>query len=249
MELFSRAGESLRNEGFLSTLKGGLRYLHIRYIRKYLPRRRETLNGTIVRSRRRFDRVVPWETGHPEPKQYESATVDNLREHVKGGDSVTIIGSGWGVTTVVAAQQSGDKGSVRAFEASEEYTRYAEETAKLNGVANRVEITNAVVSHTVSTKGETETDAIVEPGDLPHCDILEMDCEGAELDILKELTIRPRVIIVESHGMFGSPTQEIIEELESLSYTIESQQPAEGGAMEDACRENDIWVITAVLDR
>ena len=47
-----------------------------------------------------------------------------------------------------------------------------------------------------------------------------MDCEGAELPILQNLIIKPRLIIVETHPMFNSPEEKIIELLKNLNYDI-----------------------------
>lgn len=47
---------------------------------------------------------------------------------------------------------------------------------------------------------------VVAPAALPACDILELDCGGAEMVILRNMTIRPRVIAVEAHGLYGAPT-------------------------------------------
>ena len=56
--------------------------------------------------------------------------------------------------------------------------------------------------------------------DFPECDALVMDCEGAELLILQNLIIRPRLIIVETHPMFDSPEEKITELLKNLGYDI-----------------------------
>ena len=40
--------------------------------------------------------------------------------------------------------------------------------------------------------------------------MLELDCEGAEVEILRELTIQPRVILVETHVLYGAPTDSLL---------------------------------------
>lgn len=72
-----------------------------------------------------------------------------------------------------------------------------------------------------------------------------MDCEGAEIEILENLTIRPRVILVESHGMLDAPSSEIEELLNELSYSVKSKEIADRG-LEDTCLEYDIYSLTAV---
>jgi hypothetical protein len=38
----------------------------------------------------------------------------------------------------------------------------------------------------------------VTPAELPECDVLELNCEGSEIGILRNMTIRPRAIAVET---------------------------------------------------
>ena len=61
---------------------------------------------------------------------------------------------------------------------------------------------------------------IMSPRELPDCDVLNMDCEGAELPILEHMTVRPRVILVETHSQFGSPKQKILELLDNKGYDV-----------------------------
>lgn len=244
--LLSRIGAAIKQEGFGYVLKEALPHLHKHYLRDALPRRRTKLNGVLVYHSRLFDNIVPWNTGHPEPENYESEIIKSLNKYTNTGDDIVIVGGGWGISTVVAAEATGRNGTVYTFEASPQYTEYITETAELNNIEDNVEIKNAVVSHTVSVLGSAESDVVVSPSDLPDCDVLELDCEGAEIDILKGIEIRPRVIIVESHGVYGSPTDEVIEQLNSLSYDVVSTEIAEAGSLSKMCEKNDVRVITAI---
>jgi hypothetical protein len=47
-----------------------------------------------------------------------------------------------------------------------------------------------------------------------------MDCEGSEINILRNINIRPRVLIVETHPSFGSPTDDVVRCLTELDYKI-----------------------------
>lgn len=244
--LLGRVRSTIEDEGLVYTLRSAVRFLHRRYIRKFLPRRTTTLNGVNVRSARLFDSVLPWQLGRQDAENYESAIVNNLRTFVQTGDKIVIVGGGWGVSTVVAAEETGESGSVRTFEASPTYATYIEETTKLNDVHDRVKITNAVVSRVISTRGDESSDTVIPPEKLPETDVLELDCEGAELEILRNMSIRPRAIIVETHGKFGSPSSKVIESLEDLSYGVVSKEPAEKGAKEEKCITNDIHVLVAL---
>src|SRR5262245_34289660 len=61
--------------------------------------------------------------------EYEGALCRGLREHVRVGDRVVIVGAGIGVTAVVAAQCGG---VVRCYEGSLEQVRLARKTIKRN---------------------------------------------------------------------------------------------------------------------
>jgi hypothetical protein len=67
-----------------------------------------------------------------------------------------------------------------------------------------------------------------------------MDCEGAEIDILTgfDRGNLPRVIVVETHGVFGASTSELSRELTRLGYKITDK------GVEDS--SDDIFVLTAV---
>jgi hypothetical protein len=230
------------------TLRRALPYIHRGYVREYLPRRPKRFNGVDTRAARLFDRVVPWPVGHHDPEQYEPAILAALREYVNPGDDVVIVGGGWGVSSVVAARKAGARGSVQTYEASVEYSRFAQETVALNGVDQNVTIHNAVIGRTVSTRGSKISERMISPSDLPQCDVLELDCEGAEIDILEEMSVNPRVIIVESHGVFGAPTVEVTSTLEGRGYVITSINVSETGVRRERCVSNDVYVIVAVRD-
>lgn len=203
------------------------------------------MNGVRVRSGRAFDDVVPWKVGHPNLENYESAIIGSLKKHLRDGDQVVIIGGGWGVTSAIAASIVGEAGSVKTFEASPEYSEYVKETTELNRVGDKVKVITAVVSRSVTVRGDSESKNVIEASDLPDCDVLELDCEGAETDILDKLHINPRIIIVESHGHLDSPSDEVIEQLKMNSYEIIDKELAEKDGYAEMCRKNDIYVITA----
>jgi hypothetical protein len=72
--------------------------------------------------------------------------------------------------------------------------------------------------------------------------VLELDCEGAEVEILRELTIQPRVILVETHGLYGAPTHLVASLLEKRGYVISHRGVAEPRAA-DHCTKHDIRVL------
>ena len=78
----------------------------------------------------------------------------------------------------------------------------------------------ASVGEAIGVYSDGEVASVVAPKDLPECDILEMDCKGAERIILAGMTIRPRAIAVETHRVYRSPTEVVHEALEKLGYAV-----------------------------
>jgi hypothetical protein len=75
--------------------------------------------------------------------------------------------------------------------------------------------------------------------------VLELDCEGAEVEILRELTIQPRVILVETHGLYGAPTHLVASLLEKRGYIISDRGVAEPRAAHH-CTEHDLRVLLGI---
>lgn len=56
--------------------------------------------------------------------------------------------------------------------------------------------------------------------DLPECDVLELDSEGAEYKILSEMEIRPRDLFIEIHPNHRKINDKVPELLDELGYDI-----------------------------
>ena len=78
---------------------------------------------------------------------------------------------------------------------------------------------------------------------LPPCDVLELDCEGAEVDILQKMIIQPRGILVETHGLFGAPTVLVASLLQKRGYIVSDEGQAEP---DPNCTKNDIRVLLGI---
>ena len=180
----------------------------------------------------------------PASDLYEDALIDGLTRYVRPGDTVVIVGGGWGATVVAAARAAGEGGRVVVFEGSPEYARRVTRTAALNGVADRVTLVVSIVAKAVDVWGDASAVAVTHARDLPRCDVLELDCEGAEMDILEGLTFRPRVILVETHGMNGAPTEAVAARLGEMGYAIHQNTIAETNLADD-CLRLDVRVLHA----
>lgn len=171
-----RASRGIIAFALVESLLGLVRLLYNRVFRRRLPRKIGTRAGVATP----FG-LLDVTTSLPE---YEVEHVSALRSTVRSGDRVVIVGGGWGVTATLAAHQCGPDGRVDVYEAVPSVAEEVEQTVERNGVADRVTV------HVERVDGET---------DLPECDVLELDCEGAEVDVLRHLDIQPRVLVVEHH--------------------------------------------------
>ncbi|MDG5776195.1 hypothetical protein VB773_02365 [Haloarculaceae archaeon H-GB2-1] len=176
---------------------------------------------------------------------YESGLIAGISEHVDEGDDVVIVGGGRGITAVRAAEQVGETGTVTVFEGASECIGRIKQTARLNSVADRIAVYHRIVGSTENLKGSRKGAARLSPSELPECDVLELDCEGAEIEILDGIEFRPRVVLVETHGLYDTPSEAVKTMLENQSYSITSEQVADEGRS-DFCEDNDIMVIAAV---
>jgi len=229
--------------GVRAVLGRSLPYLHLRHVRPHLPMRTVRLNRYRMPIGRLFDASLPWvETDRP---GYESGLVDSIDEYVQKGDEVVIVGGGHGVTALAAAEKVTSKGSVIVYEGAANSVDLIRRIVKNKGVADRVQVRHAVVGEPRSLRGDRGDARAVSPHELPGCDVLELDCEGTEMEILPALNIRPRAMLVETHGMHNAPSEAVASELSTIGYRIRSEAVADSGRREK-CLQDDIIVITAV---
>ena len=223
--------------------------LYQRTLRPRLPLRGQVrYSGVIVADRRLGDEIAPrhWT---PEDREdiadYEFALMQGLKGAVRPGDVVVVVGGGLGVTVVEAAKLVGAEGRVHCYEGSPAYARRVARTAAMNGVAARVQVECATVGAAVGVYvGEDEAMGPILPAEaLPACDVLELDCEGAELGVLGAMTIRPRAILVEAHGRLGAPSRAVRTALEGLGYRVRELGVAEP-RLAELCEAHDVRVLS-----
>lgn len=168
------------------------------------------LNGIPVRSGRLLDATSSF-------PDYEEACLGSLRRHVRAGDDVTVVGGGLGVSATACANRGAD---VTVYEAAAEKCDRIRDTAQLNKVDHRIEVERGIVGKAVDVFG-SPVERVVDPTDLEPADVLELDCEGAELDILSELPFTPRVVVVEVHPNLGVEEREVRSVLSEMGYDVE----------------------------
>jgi tRNA A58 N-methylase Trm61 len=205
--------------------------IYYKTIRDYLPRKIGILNGYPARARRLFDAkdIIP---------DYEAELVQAIKKTVKPEDMVIIVGGGYGISSVVAAEKAGPNGSVIIYEPDPERYEIVHETLKINDVDG--ELNQMFIGKPIDLNPQSGTDNL-QPSQLPECDVVVMDCEGSEVDVISRMEICPQRIIVETHGCFRKPTEETVDALESKSYTINN--------IEEDQPELGIDIVTAKISR
>lgn len=172
---------------------------------------------------------------------FEEGTSAALRRQVRRGDDVVVVGGGRGITTVVGARMTHFEGTVTTYEASSEMLATLRRTVEVNRVGDLVTLEHAAVGsvsdHAEELFGPSDGDRL-DPGALPSCDVLELDCEGSELDVLRGMECRPRVVVVETHEPLGVPAADVCEVLKENEYRIVNRATA--GA------NDELEVLTAV---
>jgi hypothetical protein len=176
-------------------------------------------------------------------EEYEAGLCRSIRNYVSSGDTVVIVGGGLGVSSIVAANYVGADGVVHTYEASYAQYNKINATISLNKVSDRINLKHSYVSEvnkaSVKKYGSSGNATFVPAKDLPNCNVLELDCEGAEINILENMTIRPEIIVVETHGYLGSTKPDIKEVLNGLEYEIVEEE-AEN-------KDDGIYILTAKI--
>lgn len=175
-----------------------------RWIRPHLPRTTRLYNSVEVKNKALLDRT-------PSFPDFEYESIKQLRDAITPGDTVVIVGGGHGVTAVHAAWAGASE--VRVLEAAEKQVKLIEDTAKRNDAEDRIAVEHSLVGDGINVWGSADSARQVPPAELPPCDVLELDCEGAELRICDELGPRPNSIIIECHPHYDAPASKVREAL------------------------------------
>lgn len=207
-----------------------VRSLYNRTVRPYLPRKFEVYNGVAVKNIRLLD------TNNEYPN-CKKPLLAAIRSKVASTSDVIIVGGGLGVSSVVAAGQA-TSGNVTTYEAGQERYDIATETVRTAKVTDRVELRYALVGDDVNVVGDGVINKKVPPSSLLDCDVLVLDCEGAELSILEGLEISPETIIVETHEFLDSPESAVRKRLDEADYRVVDR----GTEVE----ELGVYVLTAI---
>lgn len=193
------------NKGFGAVLSKGSRKLYNQYLRGLLPKSEEYAckNGIKVSRRRWLDTQVPWSVPPVGNPDHEKVYVEMIREYVEEDQTVAVVGGGWGVSTVVAAQIVGPGGEVVCYEGSERMSERTERTVALNNVADWTTVEHAIVANDVRLggSGNAGSASVVPADELPASDVLLIDCDGCEMSLMGDTQFDADTIIVEHHAV------------------------------------------------
>lgn len=192
-------------------------------VRPYLPRKTAQWNGVPARTAKLLDA----QTDYPD---YKQGLIDAVNDHVAGGEQVTLVGGGRGVSSVHCVQAGA--AHVSAYEAAGSMVDLCRETATLNDCASQITVSHALVGEAVEVYGSAADAEVLSPAALPGRDVLVLDCEGAEASILDGLTSHPPVVIVETHPERGVPADQSRAPLRAAGYQL-TEYEYEPGARAD----------------
>lgn len=229
MSRIRKAKEVYQNEGLVSLARKTAQhfageYLYLRryitdgmFVRRGIPSKVGVFNGVYVKNVAFFESRL-------QDRNYEEHLVYPLRLLVEPADDVTIVGGGMGVSTVIAAQQVGNSGRITTYEGARKSVEMCRLTTQLNGVDQNTSVHHAIVGTAVGMSNEPRGAEEIDPAELQECDVLSLDCDGAEIEILKGLEIRPRVLNVEHHSVdfagFEEQHDRVVGLIEDLGYNL-----------------------------
>lgn len=220
------ANDTLKSDGIVALCRESTGFAYRKTLRNVLPTTGYyTRAGIPYRARKPLDKYVP-SIDYKSYPDHEYALVQELRTHVSQGDTVVVIGAGSGTTSIIAANQAAPSGKVIGYEGVRHRVDEARRAVAFNDVQDICEIHHGVVGpavHLPSLREDEPQAKQVLPEDIPDCDVMELDCEGAEKEILESLENKPQIIIVETHPEFDTGPDEIRRILEEQGYKISNR--------------------------
>jgi len=182
---------------------------------------------------------------------HEGAEVEFLESMAKEGMTVIDVGANIGITTVTVAKKIGGKGKVYAFEPLRGYFDVLKKNLSANGLKNvkafelalvgrvgRIDFYENELSSSIVSRGSTNKtmveattlDNFVKEQKVGRIDLINMDCEGSELLVLKgaERTLRKNKVKIfcEIHPdaleELGQSVGDVVEYLQRLGLEVHS---------------------------
>jgi len=182
---------------------------------------------------------------------HERGEVKFLESIVKEGMNVIDIGANVGITTVTVARKIGRRGKLYSFEPTPEYFNILKENISSNGLENvkvyelavtdqvgrvpfsQKELSSGIVFEQGAKRFEVSTtsiDRFLSEEKIQRIDLINLDCEGSELLVLKgaKETLRKNKVKIfcEIHHDFlkqlGQSVEDIVQYLQGLEFQVQS---------------------------
>jgi FkbM family methyltransferase len=182
---------------------------------------------------------------------HERGEVAFLDSVVEEGMNVIDIGANIGITTVAVAERIGRRGKLHSFEPTPRYFNMLKKNISIKGLENvklyelamtdqvgrayfyRKGLSTGIALEEGSEKFEvssTTVDRFLSEEKVERIDLINMDCEGSELLVLKaakETLLKNKVkIFCEIHHGFlkqtGQSVEDAVEYLQSLEFQVQS---------------------------
>lgn len=182
-------------------------------IRPFTPRKYISYSGIAIQHGRLFDLS--------DEREFKPEAVEVVKNSIRSGDHVVEVATGHGVFSLICAVRGA---TVDSYECSAERIQDATSLHELVGVENVIEVHRGFVGESNGRPPDDFEGDRIAPSDLPKCDVLLLDCEGAELEIIRGVAPRPPKIIVETHPSQGAPTADVERVLIDRNYRITSKQ-------------------------
>jgi hypothetical protein len=188
--VISRATNIIREEEIQAFIIKSFRFLSrnlFELVRPALPKAGHQVKNDVQMptQMRMGDAKLGYLSSKPE---IEEGVVSAHEKFTEQGDTVVIVGGGDGVTAVRAGKIVGESGKIYIYEGGKGAISKIDSVLNLNGTREITSIHHSVVGEEINVYGgSTKSADITSASELPNCDVLELDCEGAEVEVLKAL--------------------------------------------------------------
>lgn len=148
--------------------------------------------------------------------------IQQIRKYVDLGDSVVEVATGEGFFAAVCLTEGA---YVQTFEPQQSRIDRAKNYHHKLGFTDNIEYNHALIESTHKNFPGISAAEELSARVLPSADVLLLDCEGAELDILKQLESSYDRILVECHSDLGANPERITHLLTGSGYEVVESVP------------------------